>query len=140
MLVCFSGNSRNINQDIEVYRSITNAINETGAVIAKNWIEAAVHLARFPSDELWWKEMCADVQESIEDADVMIAEVSGRSTFGVGYEMALALKADKYVLALVKEGEYGSYVRGLTHPKLTVAYYRSDNVSAIVGNFLNGIK
>ena len=84
--------------------------------------------------------MCADVQESIEDADVMIAEVSGTSTFGVGYEVASALKANKNVLALVKEGERTSYVRGLTHPKLTVMHYRPDNVAALVSDFLNGIK
>jgi hypothetical protein len=136
MLVYFSANARNIEQDIETYRTIIRAVMAEGGIMAQNWTEAAAAVKGLPDDPEWWRGMCEDAQEAIKDADRVIVEATGSSTLGVGFELARALADDKPTLALVKHGISGSYVSGLRHEKLKVAVYEENDLVRIVVDFL----
>ena len=136
MLVYFSGSAREIGDNIAVYRGVVGAIQEFGGIIAHNWPEAANMRTTFPRDQLWWESMCEDVQEAIVDADAVIVEASGRSTLGVGYELARALNLGKPVLALIKSNKSASYTRGIKHPSLQVTTYTLQNLAETIEAFL----
>jgi hypothetical protein len=141
MLVYFSANARDIEQDIEIYRKIIDAVRAEGGIMAQNWIEAAAAMKNFPDDAEWWRSMCEDVQEALNDSDRMIIEATGSSTLGVGFELAQALANKKPTLALVRRNTKGSYVGGLRHPSLEVLEYDDNNLVDIVQSFiLAGVK
>lgn len=127
MIVYFSASARTIKKDIGTYRQILRAVHGVGGIVANNWAETAFIRGRLPSDSAWWGSMCHITQQAIEDADIVIVEASGVSSFGVGFEMAYALQNKKPILVLTKVGEErSSYARGLTHRLLERIIYRSD--------------
>ncbi len=137
MIVYFSASARNMERDIEAYRTIIRAIQETGGIIAHNWVEAAAFRGDFPTEELWWTTMQHDVQRGLRDIDMAVVEASGASAFGVGYELATALHSGKPVLALVsKKAKGSSYVRGIRHPALTYAVYEPHTLADLVKDFI----
>lgn len=136
MLVYFSGSARDIERDIDIYRTITNTVKAEGGIMVQNWIEAAAAKISFPDDAEWWRSICEDAQEALRDADRVIVEATGSSTLGVGFELAHALANGKSTLALVRRGTKGSYVSGLRHKSLRIVFYRESDVAEIVKEFL----
>jgi hypothetical protein len=136
MLVYFSANARDIEQDITIYRTIIGAVKGEGGIMAQDWTEAMAALKDFPEDAEWWRSMCEDAQEALKDADKVIVEATGSSTFGVGLELARALENKKPTLALVKRGMKKSYVNGLHHDLLTVVEYEEPELTSVVRKFL----
>lgn len=136
MLVYFSGSARDIERDIDVYRTIINAVRTQGGIMAQNWIEAAAARKAFSEDPEWWRSICEDAQEALKDADKVIVEATGSSTLGVGFELAHALVNRKPTLALVKRGTKGAYAKGLRHGLLSVAEYDEKDLVEIVKDFL----
>lgn len=141
MLVYFSANARDINNDIKSYRSIVACVQRYGGIMVHNWIEIAAHRGKMPVNDMeWWDGMPSEAIVGVRDADVFVVEATGQGSLGVGFEMAMALIWDKPVLALVnKEFEGGSYVQGIRHPHLSVYYYDRHNLEDIVRRFLNSL-
>src|SRR6185503_3093267 len=113
MLVYFSASHRNIKDEVKDYRDIVGAIKKLGHIVVDNWVEAAYHKAE-AVEERDWTAICMAAAAGLEDADIIIAEVTGESSFGVGFEVASALRSGKSVLLLVKKGKmWDSYASGL---------------------------
>jgi hypothetical protein len=136
MLVYFSASARDIENDIDTYRTIISAVKAEGGIMAQNWIEAAAAKKNFPKDSEWWRSICEDAQEALIDADVVIVEATGSSTLGVGFELAQALVSKKPTLALVKQGTKDAYVSGLRYPSLTTIEYDDESIVNIIRKFI----
>lgn len=136
MLVYFSGSARDIRNDIGTYRTIISAVKAEGGIMAQNWTEAAAAVVELPEESEWWRSICEDAQDAVKDADRVIVEATGSSTFGVGFELARALANGKPTLALVKRGVKESYVSGLRNDLLTVAEYEEAELASVVRKFL----
>lgn len=131
MKVYFSANHRNIKQDKAIYDLIVNTIREEGHILVNNWIEAAwfTDMAA-DSEKRDWVAICNEAAVGIEDADVVIAEASGLSGFGVGYEAARAVSGGKPTLILLEgKRESVSYAVGLRDPLIRVEGYEIASVS-----------
>lgn len=137
MNVYFSANARNIELSIEEYRLIIDAIREMGCAVVNNWTETATFRGNRSLEKVRWQEICREAKTGIEDASVIVAEVSGQSVFGVGYEVGLALGQNKRVLALVHKDQINnSYICGIIHPSLHVATYDLSTLRQVVKAFL----
>lgn len=145
MLVYFCGSSRDIVNDIHTYRKILKKVYALEHTVVNDWIEISLHRAgRFThgdSSEVGWNinDIVRNSQAGIERAEVVICEASGGSTFGVGYEMAMALRQKKPVLCLVREeDEDNSYATGVEkNDLLTFRKYTLKNLDKIIESFLN---
>lgn len=138
MIVYFSGSTRNLHKDISVYRRITATVRALGHSLHNDWLETAWLKAKGETSVSWDLESIVSSSEiSIDASELVIAEATDVSTFGVGYEVALALQRKKPVLVLVRK-ELGdrSYVSGVKNDLLTYRQYTDDNLEKIVENFI----
>lgn len=141
MIIYFSANARNIESDVALYRRILGAIRSKGHLVAYDWVETALlRVAESPNKklDLEWQATMHEIEAGIERAELIIAEASEQSAFGVGYEVALALLAKKPVLALVKSGDAvtPSYVSGIRNELLTVKEYNDSNLEDHILEFI----
>jgi nucleoside 2-deoxyribosyltransferase len=133
MNVYFSANHRDIQKDIENYRAILDTVRSQGFVIANNWIEAVGD--RMPPYESAtdWTNVCTDARSGLDDADIVIAEASGPSSFGSGLEVGYAIaKKKKVILFVAADRVNDCYAMGLDRGEaLIVVYTKQTLVSAV---------
>lgn len=141
MLVHFSASSRNIEEDIHLYRKIITAVRVAGHAISHDWVETAWLMTQGKGrDAEGWDlhTIALEVESGIEAAEVVIIEATGVSTLGVGYELALALQRKKPTLVLIDEKRPNeSYAIALRHDFLTIKTYNEANLEKVIGNFLD---
>lgn len=138
MIVYFSASSRNIKKDIVIYKRIMHAIRSAGHAVSNDWTENALIASTEDFTSSRMHEVVADASKSIETSEVMVAEVSGGSTFGVGYEVSLALQHKKPVLLLVRESMRGSsYATGLKNELIMYCAYNDTTLEKYIADFLS---
>jgi hypothetical protein len=141
MLVYFSGSTRNIENDIGIYRRIINAVREHGHIVARDWVETAYlqetrENKKAKLDWIDWS-IVGEVEATLEGCDLVIAEASDTSTFGVGYEVSQALQRGKPTLLLVnKDADARSYAHGIKSKLVSYCTYDDDNLESLVGAFI----
>lgn len=139
MIVHFSASARDLKDRIEIYRKIQNQLRLLGHSFQNDWVETAWY--REMNNKRAWDDIGQIVSyadNAITHAEVVIAEASDASVFGVGYEVALALQRKKPVLVLVDEvTARSSYAKGLTNDLLTYREYNQTNLGEIIENFLS---
>lgn len=137
MNVYFSANARDIRSSIGKYRLIIKAVQTSGGMVVNNWTEVAAFRGHMNLDKIKWQELYRETQMGIDNADVVIAEVSGCNAFGVGYEVSTALNRGKPVLALVEKSQAAtSYISGIEHPQLSLASYDAQDIAKFVIDFM----
>lgn len=137
MIVYFSASARNLEDRIKTYRTIINKIHSLGHTLANEWVEPAAHREARGGVFSDIKAIVRDAQAGIESAEVVIAEVSGGSAFGVGYEVAMALQRKKPVLLLIHKNVFSSsYASGLVSDDITLRPYVEPNLSRIIEDFI----
>lgn len=138
MIVYFSASSRNLERDLPTYKRIVNIVHSLGHTVSHNWLEPArLRRERAGSSFGSLEALVKDVEAAIESAEVLIAEATGGSCFGVGYEVSLALNKRKPVLALLnKRAEQESYVVGITNNLLTTKKYDEGNLEKCIEDFI----
>jgi hypothetical protein len=138
VIVYFSANHRSIARDKEIYDLIVKAINEQGCVLVNNWVEPAWYISQESEDEQRdWQSICSLARQGIDDADVVIAEASGLSGFGVGYEAGYATAKGKPTLILLHQDMVSvSYAAGLVGELIIVENYTRQSVKKKVQDFL----
>lgn len=142
MNIYFSASTRNIKSDINIYRKIIHSIRLLGHVISRDWVETAyVRELRHEGSETLLKgidwTIVEEAEMAIESAELLIAEASDISTFGVGYEVAYALQRRKPVLLLVNENvAERSYANGIKHKYASFKKYNDENVAKFVEDFI----
>lgn len=142
MLIYFSASARTIQQDITVYRKIIASVRKLGHSMLSDWTEIT-WLQESQNDTkggLDWFDtaLVEDAKIGIEKAELIIAEVTGGSSFGVGYEVATALRLKKPVLILIDKSRTAkSYATGIDDKLATVKFYkRLEDIDKIVSSFI----
>ena len=138
MIIYFSGTMRDIKRDAPVYKRILRAMRAQGHLIAYDWVETALLREARGEKAIFKRDGFAEIEGAIEGAELLVAEASDGSAFGVGYEVSLALQKRKPVLILVRsESIETSYAAGIVNELATVRTYDEDNLDKVVEDFLN---
>jgi nucleoside 2-deoxyribosyltransferase len=131
---------RNVVNDIETLRKISDVITGEKHSVLDNWVEVTYDLRvkqNAKGEALDWASIYASNLENIAKADVIIAETS-YDTFGVGYQVALAVQQKKPVLLLRhKKATLDAFARGIVDSWVKFSEYDEDNVDAIIKHFLD---
>lgn len=140
MTVYFSGSARDIKKKESIYLDLLDSVQSMGGIMTNSWVQGALLREGLPQDIEWWERISSEAEKGIEDADVLIAEGSGASALGVGYELAYALSAGKPSLLLIAQGEEtDSYAYGLRRQGLETYVYTRESLRSGVESFLGKI-
>lgn len=109
------------------YKKIVKIIENLGHSVANTWDDNLYQeMAQSLPDQEDFEVLCAKTVDSLLRSDVVILDVRGKGVFGLGYQTALALQAEKPTLLLRYADARGSFVDGLRHPLLTHIYDEKD--------------
>ena len=96
MKIYVSGSMYGGQQKINIYKKLIDKLEEYGEVLTKQIADPdAIKKEVFQKDEDIYK----DLENKLEKADIIIAEVSVPS-IGVGYEIGYASKLNKKIIAI----------------------------------------
>lgn len=143
MVVYFIAARKDIVSRIEELRYFVRLIRREKHTISLDWIEPIyASELKFGHDGVDWPIMYRDTVEAITRSDVVIGDTSIQS-FGVGYQVAVAIQMKKPVLLLHKEQkEKLPFVSGIRATNVVFKTYNKNNIAKIIKNFLeeNDIK
>ncbi|HEX3568845.1 MAG TPA: nucleoside 2-deoxyribosyltransferase [Candidatus Saccharimonadales bacterium] len=137
-VVHFIAPKSRLKEEIEDFRNIVMAIHRRGYVLARDWLEPSYLLETHtqPGQAIDWSDVCRANIEAIPQCDLVVAEISTKS-FGVGYDVGLAVSQKKPTLLLRREGiTKEAFLGGLDHPYVQKQEYTAETVDRIVGDFL----
>lgn len=127
----------NVSEDIESLRSISRVIANKGHHIVRDWVESAY--SRQIDDKgtpVDWMQIYTSNLETIAKADVIIAETSYNS-FGVGYQVAVAVQQKKPTLLLRHEGvEADAFATGIVDSWVQRVTYNEESIDSAIEKFL----
>ncbi len=137
MIVYFVASRKNITERIEELRQFVSIIHENGHTLALDWLEPIyAEEKKNKITDVDWPVLYKDTIEAITRADVFIAETSTQS-FGVGYQVALAIHLKKPVLLLHNASANESvFASGIPEQNAQIKPYDKDNLKEIIENFL----
>lgn len=100
----FSASSRNISENIKIFKFIQGTLDKLGHLSTRDWIEEAYQkdTTNKSIEKSEWKRIHNHVSEAILNSDFIIAYISEPS-FSVGYQVALSIQHKKPILILSKE-------------------------------------
>ena len=134
-MIYFIAGKSNIGKDIHYFRKITLLIKDAGHLLVKDWLDE-VHEARKNTPHLNWTKIYREDIEAIDKADAIIAEATTKS-FGVGFQVALAIRSKKPVLLLVREEvDRRSMLWGIDEEAVQTKLYDNDTLNSVVLSFL----
>jgi nucleoside 2-deoxyribosyltransferase len=138
--VHFIASKKNVLNDIETLRKISNIISTQKHHVIDNWVEITYDLRvnkKNAGEAVDWASIYAANIENIAKADVIIAEGSF-DTFGVGYQIAIAAQQKKPILLLRREGaELDTFAAGIVDSWVQRVPYDDNNLESIVKHFLD---
>lgn len=106
MIVHFISGKTSIDKNIDYLRRILTTIHRSGHMLARDWVEPSfIEATEGIKGEVDWDIIYKDNIDSLNKADVVIAEVTEKS-FGVGFQVALAAQQKKPILLLHKKHGY----------------------------------
>lgn len=121
----------------DYYKGMIRVIENFGHKVANIWDKALyIEMAQSVPDEEDLEMLCKKTLMAIDRSDAVILDVLGEGVFGLGYQAAYALYANKPLLLLQHDGEEtGSFVGGLKHPRLQRSSV-GNNVEDVISMFL----
>jgi hypothetical protein len=129
----------NVLDDIETLRDISNIVHANNHSIVEEWVEATYELRVNKKNEaaaVDWAAIYNTNLENIAKADVIIAETSYNS-FGVGYQIAMAVQQKKPILLLRGENaEADAYATGIVDSWVQREQYDKESLERIIKKFL----
>jgi hypothetical protein len=129
--VYFSANHRNINNDLNTYREIIRTIQLSNLELVNNWIEVVGNETPPYENSLKWVDVCHDARVGIDAADIIVAEASGASSFGSGFEVGCALSMNKQIILLISADKINdSYAGGLDRQAVIIIEYEQSTLSS----------
>jgi nucleoside 2-deoxyribosyltransferase len=124
----------NVANDVKSLEAISQLISSQGHRVVRDWVTSA---QKGDAKDKDWAEIYQLNLETIAKADVVIAETSYNS-FGVGYQVAVAIQQKKPTLLLRREdADKEAFATGIVDPWAQRATYNDDNLGEIVEKFLN---
>jgi hypothetical protein len=139
MLVYFVASRKDITKNIGKLRRFVDLIHAEGHTFALDWIEPiyASEKRGVKARDIDWPVLYKDTVEAITRADVVIAETSVQS-FGVGYQVALAIQLKKPTLLLQKEdSDSFVFASGIPQQNATHKTYDDAGLPDIIKDFLS---
>lgn len=137
MIVHIAGSLRDPEVDATYLRHVIEAIHDHGAVLAHNWLEAA--LARKKEDLVaddWSPYVEANI-DAVKRADIVIADLTHYS-FSQGFIVAAALQYKKPILAISRNPIDSHTASGITSPLFSYKRYTDNHsLKQIVNSFLD---
>lgn len=130
---------RNVLNDVETLRRISEIIRSKGHIVMDDWVEIAhERVNKKGAVEIAdWTSIYELNLENIAKADVVIAETSC-DTFGVGYQIAIAVQQKKPILLLRREdADIDSFATGIVDSWVRRESYTKDNLESILFKFLD---
>lgn len=138
MVIHFIASSSNLDENIDNYRKIIDAIKSLGHTLARDWVEEEFefHKTGKKHISLDWNEVADDNSEALARSDVVIAEASGKS-FSTGFQIANAIQLRKPVLILTHNDSLrGTYGSGIKQDFVEYMVYSPDTLEDIISDFL----
>ena len=135
MKIYVSGSMYGGQQKINIYKKLIDKLEEYGEVLTKQIADPdAIKKEVFQKDEDIYK----DLENKLENADIIIAEVSVPS-IGVGYEIGYASKLNKKIIAIYDKNyidKVTTMIRG--NKKIRIISY--EDINEIIDNIEEIIK
>jgi hypothetical protein len=137
MLVYFVASRKDIANNIEKLRRFVKLIHDEGHTLTLDWIEPIYASEKKGSvHDIDWPILYKDTVEAITRADVVIAETSIQS-FGVGFQVALAIQLKKPTLLLrVEDMDSFAFAAGIPQQNALYKTYDDKSIEPIVHDFL----
>jgi hypothetical protein len=139
MIVHFIGSRSHIREEVEHYRTIVEAIKDSGYELTYDWVnETYSSLLDAPAGTTRtdWEKIDERFETAMQQADVVIVDCTLRGFF-VGYRTAQAIAQKKPLLLLTRDTT-AKAVAGINTPTgyIRSTAYDKDNLRSIIQNFL----
>lgn len=140
MIIQIIGNGKNLQEDLTFYHAIIEVIHDSGAVIARDWINAAQNridkgITR-DDTKVEWDDVHKENSEAISRSDVIIIEATNYG-FQEGFYTSQALQQKKPVLLVTRENVRGRLISGIKHKLLITQHYDDQaDLKKIVAKFI----
>ena len=137
MLVHLTSSARNLEEDLPYLRTIIETVHDQGAVLARDWIGAAINRTRKNKSETEdWADIHNESCDAIMRSDIIIIEATQYS-FQQGFFTSFALSNKKPTLILSRNDLKGRSLSGMRHRLLTIKEYSSkDDLEKTVKRFI----
>ncbi|HSE61556.1 MAG TPA: nucleoside 2-deoxyribosyltransferase [Candidatus Saccharimonadales bacterium] len=139
MIVHFVAPTPQFEKNQASYQKIIDAIIASGYEPSSEFsqrVPTEIEMGLSMLDQEDWETICRRELARIDACDALIADATNKSTFGVGYEVAIALAQEKPVLLLLRDGSMGgSFISGLMHPLLTRQQFNDAAIKRVVRDF-----
>jgi hypothetical protein len=137
MIVHLAGSLREPETDAAYLRQVIETIHDHGAVLAHNWLEAALARKKENITIPDWSPYVEANIEGVKRADVIVADLTHYS-FSQGFLVAAALQYKKPILAVSRNAIGGHTASGITNPLFDYKRYSdSASLKQIVDAFLD---
>lgn len=131
-----------IKNNIVLYTELIQTLHANGHSLARDWILPAYYQGASAAVKAAQQQHeIADILSSLDRSDAVIADVSSRGTFGIGYTVAKALEKKKPILLLKKRGTAGGLILSELKSESGVVYrFFDDDLSLHVKEFITYCK
>lgn len=127
MKIYVSGSMYGGQQKIDTYKKLVDKLEEYGEVLTKQIADPkAIENEKYQKDE----DIYNDLENKLENADILIAEVSVPS-IGVGYEIGYASKLNKKIVAIYDKN-YIDKVTTMIRGNKNIRIIPYENISEIL--------
>jgi nucleoside 2-deoxyribosyltransferase len=127
----------NVSENFDNLQRISEIISEEKHQVARDWVSSAhSRLTNTEKSQTDWSKIYQLNLETIAKADVIIAEITHNS-FGVGYQIAVAVQQKKPVLLLRRnDATTDVFATGIVDPWVKSVLYTEDTLDDAVRDFL----
>lgn len=127
----------NVQENVESLRRIIDIVKQEKHEIARDWVNSAYEkYEKKQTGALDWPEIYRLNLETIAKADIIIAETTYNS-FGVGYQVAVAVQQKKPTLLLRHDdAKVDAFATGIVDPWVKSVSYNAENLDTIIRSFL----
>jgi hypothetical protein len=141
MIIHFIGSTKNLDDDLPFLRRIIDVSHTNGAVLARDWLGAAVNIdgqenSYFNDEKVDWNEVHRENLSALSRSDIMIIEATTYS-FQNGFFLAQALLTKKPVLVVARLDTKTHPLFGVKDKLLTTKQYTTESeLTKIVNTFI----
>jgi hypothetical protein len=139
MIIFLTGSSWELREDLPFLRKAVKVIEETGNVLARDWIETTFERSETPNVKrppIDWDKAMHGTVDAIMRADVVIVETTSYR-FSQGYQVALALQQKKPVLVVSRQPNGTRSLSGIKNKLLSLAEYQTEeDLDKVIRKFI----
>jgi hypothetical protein len=137
-LVHFIASGNDLDNDLPYLKAITDEIHNSNALIAHDWLGAAIARKKKTPDieKLDWRHVVEENLNAVRRSDIVIAEITF-SDFNQGMHVYIASRYHKPTLVLSRNDVKGHFVSGIEDKYLTLKQYSTEEeLRVLVHDFI----